>query len=195
MQRLETAIRTISVWMARVGGVMLLLASLTISYEIVVRKLLFLPFNVGTELSSYALAAGASWSFSYALLQRAHVRVDIIRRFLEPGAKGLLDWLALVSLAAFAVVLCYFAGATVAVSWELGARENTPLATPLIIPQGLWFLGLLWFAFVSLEQTALATAALLRGRMAEVIRVAGPAEAEPEVVEALEGKPVGRTEP
>jgi TRAP-type mannitol/chloroaromatic compound transport system permease small subunit len=190
MRGLETAIRAISLWMARIGGAMLLVASLIITYEVLVRKLQIHAFNVGTELSSYALAVGASWAFSHALLQRAHVRVDIIRKPFGPAGRAVLDVLALVSLTTFGVVLCFYAGETAAMTWELGARENTPLATPLVIPQGLWFLGLVWFSFVGLEQTAAAIAALVRGRMTEVIAIAGPAETPDAIEEALSAPPV-----
>src|SRR3954447_4600959 len=63
-------VEVVSLWMARIGGLMLLGASVVITVEILLRKLFFLPFSIGTELSTYALAISGSWSFSYALLNR-----------------------------------------------------------------------------------------------------------------------------
>ena len=174
MQRFHAAITAISLWFARAGGFMLLAAALIITFEIAARKLFLLPFNVGTELSTYALATGASWSFSYALLRRAHVRVDVLRKPFPPAGRCLLDILALLSLTALAFVLSYFAWQTAATSWIFEARENTPLATPLAIPQGLWFLGISWFALVAAEQSVMAVLAFARGHVAEAIRIAGP---------------------
>src|SRR5687767_2122747 len=144
MPRLHAVVPGVSLWMARVGGAMLIAASFVISFEIVARKILFLPFNVGTELSTYALAVGASWSFAYALLHRSHVRIDVIRNVVGQRAKAGLDVLALTSLAVTALVLAWYVFDTVEASWSLGARENTSLGTPLIIPHGLWFIGLVW---------------------------------------------------
>ncbi|MGH6920600.1 MAG: hypothetical protein ACREJ0_23185, partial [Geminicoccaceae bacterium] len=62
MHLVDTVIAKVSLVMSRVGGVFLLLAALLVSLEILARKVLFLPFNIGTELSTYALAVGASWS-------------------------------------------------------------------------------------------------------------------------------------
>lgn len=175
----------VSLWMARAGGVFLLLAAIVISAEIIARKTLQLPFNVGTELSTYALAIGASWSFAYALLHRAHVRIDILRRPLPSAGKAVLDILAVSSLAGVALILSWHVSGTVATSWELGARENTPLSTPLIIPQGMWLVGLLWFVFVCVHELTLSLLSLARGDLAAVIKRNAPAGAEEELEGAI----------
>jgi TRAP-type mannitol/chloroaromatic compound transport system permease small subunit len=181
----DTVISKVSLVMSRVGGVFLLLAALLVSFEILARKFLFLPFNLGTELSTYALAVGASWSFAQALLQRAHVRIDVLRSLLPPLARTSLDIVALVSLAAFALIVSWHVWATVETSWSLGARENTPLATPLIIPQLLWFWGIAWFAAVALVETVRACWALARGDMNAVNQIAAPIGVEDEIDEVL----------
>jgi len=181
----DPVITKVSLVMSRMGGVFLLLAALLVSIEIVGRKVLFLPFNVGTELSTYALAIGASWSFAQALLQRAHVRIDVLRSLLPPLARTSLDILALVSLAAFGVIVSWHVWATVETSWSLGARENTPLATPLVIPQLLWFWGVAWFATVALVETVRACWALARGDMNTVNQIAAPLGVEDEIDEVL----------
>lgn len=173
--------------MGRVGGLFLLLAAILVSVEIVARKVLLLPFDVGTELSTYALAVGASWSFAYALLHRAHVRIDVIRRLLPDRGRAILDLLALISLAALGLLLAWHAWGTMATSWSLGARENTPLATPLVIPQALWVWGLVWFTIVAFQQTVVALLTLARGDLAGVLGMAGPAGAEEEFEELLAG--------
>jgi TRAP-type mannitol/chloroaromatic compound transport system permease small subunit len=181
----DAVITKVSLVMSRVGGVFLLLAALLVSVEILGRKFLFLPFSVGTELSTYALAVGASWSFAQALLQRAHVRIDVLRSLLPPLARTSLDIVALVSLAAFALIVSWHVWATVETSWSLGARENTPLATPLVIPQLLWFWGIAWFAAVALVETVRACWALARGDMNTVNQIAAPLGVEDEIDEVL----------
>jgi TRAP-type mannitol/chloroaromatic compound transport system permease small subunit len=185
VRRINVVIASVSLFMSRVGGVLLLLAALLVSFEVLGRKFLFLPFSVGTELSTYALAVGASWSFAQALLQRAHVRIDVLRNLLPPLARTALDILALVSLAAFALLLSWHVWDTVATSWSLGARENTPLATPLIVPQLLWFWGMAWFAAVAIVETLRACAALAGGDVNALNRIAAPLGVEDELEEAL----------
>ena len=185
MHVVDTVITKVSLVMSRVGGVFLLLAALLISVEILGRKFLFLPFNVGTELSTYALAVGASWSFAQALLQRAHVRFDVLRSLLPPPARTFLDIVALVALAAFGLIVSWHVWDTVETSWSLGARENTPLATPLFIPQLLWFWGTAWFAAVAIVETVRACSALARGDINTVNRIAAPLGVEDEIDEVL----------
>ena len=185
MSALLKAVAGVSLLMSRVGGVFLLLAACLVSFEILGRRLLSLPFNVGTELSTYALAVGSSWAFTYALLQRAHVRIDVLRRPLPPLARSLLDLLAMSSLVVFGLILSWHVWGTVQTSWRLGAKQNTPLATPLVIPQLLWFWGIAWFTAVAALETARAVLALVRGNTNLVNRIAAPLGVEDELDDAL----------
>ena len=153
--------------------------------RLLARKFFLLPFNVGTELSTYALAVGASWSFAYTLLHRAHVRIDVLRNWLPLVARAFLDVAALLSLTAVAVILAWYLFDTVEASWTLGARENTSLGTPLVLPHGLWFIGLLWFAVVCVEQLVTVLGSVLRGDADGVIAKAGPSGVEEELKEVL----------
>jgi hypothetical protein len=54
-----------------------------------------------------------------------------------------LDWLALVAMGVFAATLTWYAAQVANDSWVAAARANTPLATPLWMPQALWCAGLL----------------------------------------------------
>jgi TRAP-type C4-dicarboxylate transport system permease small subunit len=186
MNRFHAIVAAISLWLARIGGLMLVGSSVVITMEILARKVIHIPFSVGTELSSYALAISASWSFSYALLNRAHVRIDVIRNWTPPTIRFGLDVLALGSLGGVAMILAWFAWDTVETSWTLSARENTSLGTLLVIPQGLWFLGLIWFAFVCVEQLALVARALMKGDRAAAAAIVTTPDVNDEIDEALE---------
>src|SRR5215204_5002942 len=194
MSGVHAIIAGVSLWMARAGGALLIVASTIITFEIVARKLFLLPFNVGTELSTYALAVGASWSFSYTLLHRAHVRIDVLRNWLPSVAKAVLDALALMSLTAVSLVLAWYLYDTVEASWSLGARENTSLGTPLILPHGLWFIGIVWFAIVCIEQLVTVLGSVLRGDADGVIAKAGPSGVEEELKEVLTTVEIPRQE-
>ena len=193
MHRLREGIEAISLWMARFGGFLLIATSVLLSIEIIARKFALMPFSIGTELSMYALAASASWSFSYALLRRAHVRIDVIRNLTGPRVRAALDLLALFALGALAIVMTRYVWDTVETSWSLGARENTPLGTPLVIPQGIWFVGLCWFVVVCVEQIILAVAAAVRRDFAALAAIAAPAGVDDEITEALGTMPPQRS--
>src|SRR5688572_6292745 len=91
MRRSDRGLARASKWLSRAGGVMLLLAALLVSVEVIARKLLLLPFNAGTELAMYSLAVGASFAFANTLLEKAHVRIDIIHRLLPQEGRVVLD--------------------------------------------------------------------------------------------------------
>ena len=142
-----------SLLLARLGGVLLVATALLVSAEVVLRKLGIAAFSVGSELSSYALAISATWAFALVLMERGHVRIDILTARLPAGPRAFVNVLAVASLAAVGAVLSYSAFDTFMTSLELGAISNTTLATPLWVPQGLWLAGLLWFTLVAAYRT------------------------------------------
>ena len=98
------------------------------------------------EISGYVMAGTVSWGMSYALTERAHVRIDLIRSRLRRRGKALLDLLAIISLTGVAGVIAFQCWPVLAKTLARGSTANTPLETPLWIPQALWFSGWLWFA-------------------------------------------------
>lgn len=130
---------------ALISGILLLFAIGLIGVEVVLRKIFSFSVGGADELSGYALALCISWSLGYALLHKAHIRIDILYCKLSDKLKSVLDIFSLFSLVAFMAPLTFFAFHVLNVSIERGATANTPLQTPMWIPQGLWFLGLLAF--------------------------------------------------
>jgi TRAP-type C4-dicarboxylate transport system permease small subunit len=94
----------IGVW---VGGSLTLASVLLISYDVIVRRLFGVTMGGSDELSSYAFAISTSWALAYTALERANVRVDVVYQHLPVRLAAVLDWVALVSLGVFAVVLTY----------------------------------------------------------------------------------------
>ena len=125
------------------------------------------------EISGYVMAIVTSWGLGFALGELAHVRIDLVRRRVASAARAALDLLALGATAAVAAVVAWRAWAVLGKSLARGSRANTPLETPLWIPQGLWWAGLLWFAIVAILCLVLAIALLARGERAAMERVAG----------------------
>jgi TRAP-type C4-dicarboxylate transport system permease small subunit len=171
------------------GGGMIFLAALLVSVDVVARKAFGTSLGGADELSGYALAISTTWGLAAVLVARGNVRVDALYQHLPARLRGALDLVALAALALFAVPLAYHGYAVLETSWSLGALSNTPLKTPLWIPQALWVAGLALFALMLVVLLVRAAGALVRGDLATVQRVAGARSIQEEAAdEAAHGE-------
>lgn len=172
-----------------VGGALTLAAVFLISYDIMARKFFNITVGGADELSSYVFAISTSWALAFVLLQRANVRVDVIYEHLPVRVSAFLDWLSLVALGVFLVFLTYHAYSVAETSFVRNAAANTPLATPLWIPQGLWVLGLVWMCVVLVLMLTRASVAMVTGDLSTVKAMCGVRSTKEEAEEgALEGE-------
>lgn len=155
------------------SGALTIASVLLISYDVIVRKLFGITIGGSDELSSYAFAISTSWSLAYGVLQRANVRVDVLYQHLPVRVSALLDWLSLVCMGIFIGYLTFYAYDVVAQSWIYGSRANTPLGTPLALPQGLWFGGLVFMCLILALMLIRSSVALVTGDLETVKLVAG----------------------
>lgn len=167
--------------MARLAGALLLLSAIVITADVLLRKLFDFSLGGSDELAGYALAISTSWGLPYALLRRANIRIDFIYLRLPPRLTAWLDLAGLVAMAGFMVFVTWFAGALWLDSIEMGATANTPLETPLMIPQGIWVMGLVLFLLALAVLMARVLALLVRGDAEGVSRDAGIRTVEEEV--------------
>jgi TRAP-type C4-dicarboxylate transport system permease small subunit len=112
-------------------------------------------------------------ALAFVLLERANVRVDALYIRLPKPVTALLDLLALLMLGVFVLLLGWFAGKVLEDSLLFATRANTPLGTPLWIPQSLWLLGFGLFLFAWLPLVLRVALALLSGDLAQVRALAG----------------------
>lgn len=127
-----------------VGIVLLVCVAFTL-VEIITRKL---GAGLGgvDEISGYVMAVTTAWGISYALTEQAHVRIDLLRQRLVPFGRAVFDVISMACLAGTALVVAWRGWGVLEKTLSTGARANTPLETPLWIPQTLWWLGWVWFA-------------------------------------------------
>jgi TRAP-type C4-dicarboxylate transport system permease small subunit len=184
---------------ARLGawasGALFLAAAVLIALDVTARKVFSVSIGGSDELSGYCLAMGAAWSYAFALLHRANIRVDALYKYFPRPARAALDLVALIALAGFMAVVSYYAYEVLASSVRFGSRANTPLQTPLWIPQAIWLAGL---AFLLLTIFLVALKALLllsRGNYSGLDRLAGLPSASEEVAEELAGARARMTKP
>lgn len=168
------------------SGLLLFLASLMIAVEVILRKAFAYSIGGADELSSYALAISCTWGFSYALFRKSHIRIDVFYSRLPKTGRFLLDIIAHLLLAIYIFVLCYFGFFVVKTSVIKNSAANTPLATPLWIPQALWFTGLLWFGFVITVVLAGTLYFRMKGNHSEAVKLSGIPTLDDEIQETAE---------
>lgn len=173
-------------WLGTVFGLIFVALSLVVALETVLRKAFNVSLQGADELGGYALAIGATIAFSLALLGRTHIRVDVFHGRLPAAVQMALNWLSVLLLAAFALLLAVLAWSVVSDSRSYQSVSQTPWATPLVIPQTAWLAGLMVFALVAMVSAARATALLMRGRLRELNQQFGPRSTRDEVDEELE---------
>lgn len=180
LSRYAETLARVAVWF---GGAITIASVLLISVDVLARKFLGRTTGGADELSSYAFAISTSWSLAFATLQRANVRVDVIYQYLPVRLSAVLDWISLVALGTFMGFLTYYAYDVVATSIAQNSHANTPLATPLYLPQGLWFLGLVFMCVVLALMLLRASVALVTGDIETVKAIAGVRSTQEEAEE------------
>jgi TRAP-type C4-dicarboxylate transport system permease small subunit len=132
--------------LALVAGYLLLGLALLITVEIFLRRFINFSLQGSDELGGYVLAILSAFGFSYALLERAHTRVEILVERVGSGTRAFLNLISAWCVAIMACFIAWRAYAALAESIEYHALSGTPLMTPLWQPQIVWFAGLLFFA-------------------------------------------------
>lgn len=177
--RIESALAT-------VFGMIFVGLAVLVTVETLSRKLFNFSLQGADELGGYALAVGSTIAFSLALMGRAHIRVDVFHDKLPRRAQAVLNWLAIVALAAFGVFIAWVAFKVLADTLEYGSTAQTPWATPLIYPQSVWYAGLVIFALVATGYAVRATVLLFGGHTERLNEDFQPRSAKEELKEELD---------
>lgn len=177
--RIETVLAT------TFGAIFLGLAAV-VTVETLARKLFNVSIQGADELGGYALAVGSTIAFSLALMGRNHIRVDVFHERFPRRLQAALNWLSIASLAALGAFIAWIAFKVIGDTLQYGSTAQTPWATPLIWPQGVWYAGLVTFALVAAGYTLRATRLVLTGRIDTLNHDFHPKSAKEELKEELE---------
>jgi TRAP-type C4-dicarboxylate transport system permease small subunit len=167
-------------------GAVFLALSVVVTVETVSRKLFNVSLQGADELGGYALAVGSTIAFSLALMGRNHIRVDVFHEMLPRRLQALLNWLSIVSLATLGLFIAWVAFKVLHDTLAYGSTAPTPWATPLIVPQSVWYVGLAIFALVASGYAVRATLLLASGRIDQLNRDFHPKSAKEELREELD---------
>ncbi len=170
--KLTSSLRRINKSIALVVGCSILVTSVYVVSDIVMRQF---GGSLGgaDEYSGYIMAGVASWGMSYGLTELAHVRIDVIRLRLAPFWQACLDVFSILILTAVVSLVAIQAWPVLAKTIERGSKANTPLETPLWIPQFIWFSGWLWFAVSAAILTLYAATCLTNRQFESVSDISG----------------------
>lgn len=187
LDRTYHALHSFSRRLALAAGWALLLLSFAIAVEVVSRRVLRLSLQGVDEYAGYLLAVCSTIGFSYALFERAHIRIDVLLRTLPVPLRAIADVVALLALNFFVWNLLW---RSIAVAWQsyaFSAIAVSPLQTPLVVPQAIWAISMAMFAVVALVLAARALLALPSRDWAASAREFGVVGVQEEVSQELEG--------
>ncbi|WP_226779977.1 TRAP transporter small permease subunit [Oceaniglobus trochenteri] len=182
----EPLTHRVSRWLAWVAGAVILFGcAVPITIDVLARFFLNRSVIESFEISGYGLAACIGLGMAYTVTTKAHIRVDFIVSHLPFPLRAACDLLASSALALVAVALAWFAWGTVSQSWSMGARSMSNLQIPIFIPQGIWWIGLFWFACVAVLAPLQAIWRLLRRDRRGFDAAVGSADLDAEIDEAV----------
>lgn len=172
--------------LAWVFGTIFLVLAAVVTVETISRKVFNISLQGADELGGYALAVGSTIAFSLALMGRNHIRVDVFHEMLPRALQAFMNWFSVVSLAVFGIFVTWVATKVVTDTLQYGSTAQTPWATPLIWPQGVWYAGLLIFALLATGYALRASWLLFSSQTEKLNHDFHPKSAKEELKEELD---------
>ncbi|MFL5197073.1 MAG: TRAP transporter small permease subunit, partial [Microvirga sp.] len=180
-----TGVRRFAQWGLWFGGALVLLAAILIGIDVLMRKLLARSIGGADELAGYSLAIGTTWGLGAALVDRAHIRIDSLYMRFPSRARLAFDFAGLVLFLTFFGLIAWHGWGVVEQSWISGSRSQSALETPTVLPQLLWFAGLLGFLAVGVVVLVDAARLMASGELRAVSQLIGTRSAEEEVEDEI----------
>ncbi|QUX90273.1 C4-dicarboxylate ABC transporter permease [Marinomonas sp. A3A] len=172
MMRIIDWLKRINNGVAIAAGLVLLACILLILVDIVLREF-GISFGGSEEISGYVMASVSSWGICYALTEKAHVRIDVLRNKSKAVGRSISDLIALCATSFVAIYAAYYVIPVVEKSFKRQSLANTSLETPLIIPQSIWMAGWIWFAVTSCVLLVCATWLVIQRKHDQVDDIIG----------------------
>lgn len=154
MRLILSLIDRLAAGLAFLCGLGVLALSLLITWDIVARKVFGVSVQGTDELGGYVLALIGSLGMAHVLARREFTRIDLVFPYLTARLRQILHVAAHVALAGTVVFFAYRAALTLQETLLFDSVANTPLQTPLWIPQGLWVAGLVLFGLSAVLHAA-----------------------------------------
>lgn len=170
----------LAVFLALVAGGAVAVLAILIFADIIGRDFVGVSVQGTDEIGGYVLAFVGSLGMALTLLRRGHPRIDLFFRFFPRIVGDVLHVLAQVTIAGLAIFMTWHAWSELQTTMRFGAITNTPLQTPLWVPQSVWVLGMAFFAITACLTSAHAVYLLVTDR-ASVAKFYGPVTVDEDV--------------
>jgi TRAP-type C4-dicarboxylate transport system permease small subunit len=181
MDALMQGVRCLTRFGLWLGGALVLAAAVLIGIDVVLRKFFAQSIGGADELAGYALAIGTAWSLGAALIDRGHIRIDSLYVLFPTRLRLALDFVGLILFVGFFGLIAWHGWNVVEQSWSAGSRSQSALQTPTVIPQGIWFVGLVLFVAVGIVLFVHALRLAARGETGAVAAAIGTRSAQEDV--------------
>ncbi|MEO1639844.1 MAG: TRAP transporter small permease [Pseudomonadota bacterium] len=162
LDRLFLGTRKASLVLTWVGGTLIVLSAFLVTLEVLLRKIFNISLGGADEISGYAFGVATTLAFSYALFERAHIRVDALLGTFPGWLRPLVNLFGHVLLIGFALVVVLMVWGMVGDTLENGSRSITPMRVPLAIPQVPWMIGWMFFVFSGVLIALMAIRGIIR---------------------------------
>jgi TRAP-type C4-dicarboxylate transport system permease small subunit len=190
--QLRRGVAAVVAFMAWAAGWNYVACALFITGDIIGRNLFGVSSAATVEITGYMLACGIAWALPHTLACRAHIRVDVLVTRLPAKLRAPLHLFSLALLIAFAVFTAWVAWELVNESALFDAHDNSALRIPMVIPQGIWAVGITAFLVMALVLMLESVLALLLGQGEQLDRLLGSRTIDDEAEEALEAVAMAR---
>lgn len=175
------------------GGLLLVGCAGLITLDVITRSIFRRTVIESFELSSYAFAAAVTLGMAFTVSSKANIRIDLLTARLPRSVRIACDILGHLGIVLIASTLAWFAFATWEQSRALNAKSISTLQIPLVVPQGIWTAGLIWFALFACLIAWRAAWFLAKRDLAAVERLIGPVTLVEEIEQAGVATPPGQT--
>jgi TRAP-type C4-dicarboxylate transport system permease small subunit len=158
---------------AAIGGMGIIFIAVIITIDVFLRKFAGTTIGGASEIAGLVFAVATAISYTYVLLDRANIRIDVLYTHLTPKWRAYLDFFGMLVFLIFIARLTYSIFLLVEQSWSGNTKTVGVIIVPLWIPQSLWFAG---FALLTLTAGFLLVsiaALIIRRDWAMVNRIAG----------------------
>lgn len=184
--RVRRPIERVATFMSGCAGWAYIVAAIFISVDVTCRK--FFGFNSGatTEISGYLLGFGITWGLAQAMVERAHIRIDMLVMRMPLGLRQFLHVGALLLLVALVAVVGWSATTVIEETRLFNAHDLSSLTIPLLLPQCLWAFGIGVFALLLVALLVECLGLIAAGDAAAIDLLLRPRESEEETKEALD---------
>jgi TRAP-type C4-dicarboxylate transport system permease small subunit len=183
---MRRAASALAAFMNYVAGWNYILCAAFITVDVLCRNFGGFSSSATTEITSYMLAFGIAWGLAHALATRSHIRIDVLVNRLPIGLRQYLHAFALLLLTGLSLFIAWCAWGLVGESILFNAKDTSALAIPLVVPQGLWAIGITMLAVFAVVLLLEVVSLLATGSAAEIDKLLGPRGYQEETQEALE---------